>query len=197
MEKTRIAAILPRGKIFERVFSEGILPAACELGSEIERVDTEFSARGSLKPIFEMIERSSLVIADLTACNPNVMFLAGHAAGLGKTLICIAQHAENFPIADLDHPSIIYAGDPKFLKEELLPSLRGTSRRAAPAEENPRAKFLSTFGDLMQKHQQQHRGEILMENPTTFVLVDQDLDLALVQDLARRGRELGIRIKLM
>jgi hypothetical protein len=36
-----------------------------------------------------------------------------------------------------------------------------------------------------------------MENPTTFVLFDQNMDLALVQELARHAREKGFRLKLM
>lgn len=197
MEKSRIAAIVPKGKLFDKVFAEGLVLAARDMGTEIERISTEFSAPGSLASIWAVIERASSVIADVTGRNPNVMFLAGRAIGAGKQVIFLSQHGEDFPIGDTDFAPIIYASDLNYLRQEMAAYLSGTPRGNPPKDESPRAQFMRIFGEIMQKHQQEHRGEIVMENAATFVLVSQELDLALVQDLARRGRELGIRIKLM
>jgi chorismate synthase len=71
-----------------------------------------------------------------------------------------------------------------------------TPQYSAPAPD-ARRLFESKFGEILAAHHHQHRGSIELENETTFVLLNQDMDLALVQDLSRRARELGLRLKLM
>jgi chorismate synthase len=78
--------------------------------------------------------------------------------------------------------------------EQIATPASARSNGAAP---DPRRLFKSKFGDILSAHHHQHRGEIQMENETTFVLLNQDMDLALVQDLSRRAREIGFRLKLM
>jgi hypothetical protein len=124
------------------------------------------------------------------------MFLAGYAQGIGREIVFITQSGEDFPFDRARYVPVIYGSDPAFLKSELLAHFRG-GRKSEAKGGDAREQFLATFGDLLGKHQHEHRGEIYLENPTTYVLVNQDMDLPLVQDLARRGRELGIRIKLM
>ena len=196
MKWTRIVAILPMGKLFERIFAEGIQPATKEAGTECVRVEPEFSSPGRLGTICQSLESANLIIADITARNPHVMFLAGYAQGTGRQLLFITQHGEDFPFDRTRHSPIIYGSDLVFLKRELLAYLRGEPT-SETSEGTAREQFLATFGDLLEKHHHEHHGDVHLENPTTYVLVNQDMDLPLVQDLARRGRELGIRIKLM
>lgn len=197
MKRSRIAAILPVGKLFDRVFGEGIAPAAKEMGAECIRIEPEFSSPGRLGASCQNLESADLIIADITARNANVMFLAGYAQGIGREVLSLTQSGEDFPFDRSKHPPIIYGHDLAFLKAELLAYLRGDANAGAQTQGDARQQFLATFGDLLKKHQHEHHGEIHLENPTTYVLVNQDMDLALVQDLARRGRELGVRIKLM
>jgi hypothetical protein len=197
MKHVRIAAILPVGKLFDRIFAEGITTAAKEAGAQCVRVTPKFSPSGQLGAICQDIEAASLVIADITAQNPHVMFLAGYAQGIGRELLFLARHGENFPFNPARHAAIIYAGDTDFLKSELLAHLRGNPKAAGTTVPDAHKQFMETFGDLLKKHHHEHRGEIQLENPSTYVLLNQDMDLPLVQDLARRSRELGVRIKLM
>ena len=198
MKRKRIVTVLPVGKLFERIFSEGIRPAVEECGGECVRIEPEFSAAGRLGAICQSLEGADLVIADVTARNAHVMFLAGYAQGIGREILFISQSGEDFPFDRAKHVPIIYGSDAVFLKNELLGYFRdGKGEQSKAKASDAREQFLATFGDLLKRHQHEHRGEIYMENPTTYVLVNQDMDLALVQDLARRGRELGIRIKLM
>jgi hypothetical protein len=197
MKWTRIVALLPAGKLFDRIFAEGIKPAADQVNLSCRRLTPEFSESGQLGAICQELETSDLVIADVTARSPNVMFLAGYAQGIGREILLITQFAEDFPFDRAKHAPIIYGCDTSFLKNELLAYLRGEVKAVDQPSSNPREQFLATFGDLLKKHAHEHRGEIYLENPTTYVLVGQDMDLPLVQDLARRGRELGLRIKLM
>ena len=196
MKHGRIAAILPIGKLFDQIFARAIAPAAKEAGSKISRIGAEFSSPGALGQICQSLEAADLVLADITARNPHVMFLAGYALGIGRDVRYLVQHGEDFPFHKAS--PIVYASNLDFLKSELQKLLAGGESSAAEGHGgDAREQFLATFGDLLKKHQHEHRGEIYLENPTTFVLVGQDMDLALVQDLARRGREIGIRLKLM
>jgi hypothetical protein len=201
-EIKRVVAVQPVGKLFERVFNEGIAPACAQAGKQCARLEAEFSDENRFGSICGEIEKNDLVLMDITARNPNVMYLAGYAHGIGKRIVFLAQHGEDLPFDKAKHEVIVYSGNGEFLREELGRFLGGGGKPKAtewPRSESAgaREKFLSLFGDLMAAHQQEHRGEIQLENDKTFVLLNQDLDLALVQDLARRARELGLRIKLL
>ena len=76
MKHSRIAAILPVGKLFDRVFDEAIAPAAKEQGAECIRIEPEFSSSGRLGAACQCLESAGLIIADITARNAHVMFLA-------------------------------------------------------------------------------------------------------------------------
>ena len=193
----RIATILPSGKLFERVFSEGFATAKKELGPiEFVRITPDLSSETKLHQHFENIQSAAAVIADFTARNPNVMFLAGYARALKKRLTCITQHAEDFPFDQSERPPIIYGADLAFLRAELVAEYCGRSG-VPPSTEDPREMFHSIFGDLLKKHGYEHRGTIILEPPSTYTLLEQEMDLPLVQDIARRARELGLRVKLM
>lgn len=192
-----IATLLPAGKLFDRVYSEAILPAAAAAGKEVVRLDLDFTRESAREAILRNLQSAELTIADLTGRNPHVMYLVGLAHALGAKLLLIAQHLEDFPFDPHAHSPIAYAGDCHFLQAELIARLKGESRPAETGASDACEKFLATFGDILTKHGYEHRGGIEMENPTTFVLLNQDMDLALVQDLARKARELGMRLKLM
>jgi hypothetical protein len=191
MENSRIGVILPNGKPFERIFNEVF--ATAELGSVI-RIYNDL-ADPKLTATLNAIESCARIVADVTARNPHTMFLAGYARALKKPILYLTQHAEDFPFSD---DPIIYGSDAAFLKRELIARISGINTQ--PAKDNAtdaRAKFLSIFGDLLQKHGQEHHGPIEQNEANVFTLIDQNLDLALVQDIARRGRELNIRVRLM
>jgi len=199
-ESTSMVALLPEGKLFERVFSEGIAPAAAECSRSVVRLDSEFSTEEKLASICRALQTAGLVIADVTGKNPNVLFELGYARGARRKVLLIAQHLEDFPFDKRKNEVIAYAGDPAVLRRELIDFLRsGSTRKGSEPDgtESAREKFISIFRDILDKHGHEHRGEIQQENATTFVLMEQDMDLPLVQDLSRRARERGLRIKLM
>ena len=194
MEKRRIAVILPAGKLFDRTF-ETLAAAEQDVGPcEFIRVSTDLS-EPKLKSSISALKSANSIIADLTSRNPHIMFLLGYVRALGKPITYITQHAEDFPF-DQSTP-IVYGADPNFLRAELLAHLSGQHTTPDNKADDPRAKFLSIFGDLLQKHGHEHHGPIFQEDPKIFTLINQDMDLPLVQDIARRGWELGIRVKLM
>jgi hypothetical protein len=192
MENPRIAVILPAGKIFDRIFTEAI--AAAGLG-ELLRISTDL-ADPKLQAALATLDSCTTVIADVTARNPHAMFLAGYARALKKPILFITQSAEDFPFSGAP---IVYGANTEFLRTELAARLSAnrSDPTSTPGENDARAKFLSIFGDLLQKHRYEHRGPVEQNEPTVFTLIDQDMDLALVQEIARRARELNLRVRLM
>jgi hypothetical protein len=200
-EMKKVVALLPEGKLFEQVFAEGIAPALQESGWSATRLSTALSLPSNLDALAHAFGDAELAIADLSGNNPNVMYQVGYAYAKGVKVLFIAQHLEGFPFDKNKQPVIAYAGDRAFLKDELRAFLASgtvsTHEQSRAESSNAREKFALIFGDILSAHGYEHRGEIQLENPTTFVLLNQDMELALVQDLARRARELGIRLKLM
>jgi len=194
-----LAALLPEGKLFDLVYAEAIAPAASEANAAVVRLNLALSPESTRAALFDQVRNTDLLVVDLTGKNPNAMFAAGYAEGIQRKILFIVQHLEDFPLDRNAHHVIAYAGDRPFLRSELrsyFSTLAGTQQQAA-SPDGAHEKFLLTFGDILAKHGYKHRGDIQMENSSTFVLLNQDMDLALVQELARRARELGLRLKLM
>ena len=195
-----VAILIAGGKQFESAV-RAVEAAAAETGASVSKPEIEFSKDQRLGAACAAIEKADLVVAEISARNPNTMYLAGYAHGIGKPVLFTALHAEDFPFDRERHPTVIYSGSADFLRTELLAFLRGGKPAVSSSGEesgsDARGQFNSIFGEIMKAHSQEHSGPIEMENDKTFIMRDQDLDLALVQDLARKAREIGYRIKLM
>jgi hypothetical protein len=195
-----ICICLPAGRMFESVF-EAIAEVCHEQGLECRRASSEFSKQAQLEKMQADVASAEIVVADITAKNPNVLYQVGYAHALGKRVILLTQHAEDFPFSSSAHPVIVYAGNVMVLKSELSQRLWTPMEKPQehPADQgiDARARFDSIFGPLLREHGYEHRGSISMENESTFVLQNQEMELPLVQDLARRAKSLGIRLKLL
>lgn len=94
---------------------EGIIDAvimpALEKWYEIE-VAHRISTPGSItKQIIEAIYNSKLVIANLTNCNPNVMYELALRHGIGKPVIMIAEDGTRLPSDVMMQRTIFYRND--------------------------------------------------------------------------------------
>ncbi len=194
-----VVVLLPEGQRFDQLFTEALAPAAAEAHWTLTRPSCEFSRPGRLGELGAALESASLVVAEVTGRNPNVMYLAGYCHGTGRKVLLLASWLEDFCFDKSRHPVIGYAGDHAFLKAELARFLAtGSLSAAEPAPaSSARERFLELFGDILAAHHYEHRGGVELENPTTFILLEQEMGLALVQDLARKARDLGLRLKLM
>ena len=205
-----VAVCLPVGKLFDEAFAAAIDPACAAVGVRCERVHAEFSHASVLAEAHSRLAKSDLVLADITGRNPNLLYLAGFAHGRGKPLVLLSHHGENLPFDPGTARALIYAGNHAFLKRELEALLRGEwSEKPALVESasqapeilfepgSPWGKFTELFGDILREHGYPARGSLYLENESTFVLENQDMELALVQDLARRAKGHGIRLKLL
>ena len=194
-----VLTLLPEGRLFDFVYAEAIAPALGEANASSIRIPLDLKTEPARIAVSDAITKADLVLLDLTGKSPSAMYAAGLAAAGQRKTLFLLQHLEEFPFEPNAHKVIAYAGDRPFLKSELITYLSGNERAqpSSTAANSARDKFLSTFGDILEKHRYTHHGDITLENPTTFVLLNQDMELALVQDLARRARELGLRLKLM
>lgn len=111
---------------------EGIIDAvikpALEKDYEIE-VAHRISTPGSItKQIIEAIYNSKLVIANLTNCNPNVMYELALRHGIGKPVIMIAVEGTKLPSDVMMQRTIFYRNDALGVLE-LRDKLRETAAK--------------------------------------------------------------------
>jgi hypothetical protein len=111
---------------------EGIIDAvikpALEEWYEIE-VAHRISTPGSItKQIIEAIYNSKLVIANLTNCNPNVMYELALRHGIGKPVIMIAVEGTKLPSDIMMQRTIFYRNDALGVLE-LRDKLRNTAEK--------------------------------------------------------------------
>lgn len=95
--KAVIFAAMPFAGEYEDTWWIGILGAAEKVGAACKRVDLEEYVGNIMEKTEALIRSSAGVIADLSESKPNVLYEAGFARGVGKTLIPICST----PIKDL------------------------------------------------------------------------------------------------
>ena len=83
---------------FEALYTDFIRPVLEECGFAVERADDIENHQNILRDIIEAIDRSDLVIAELTGNNPNVLYELGLAHALKKPVIHLTQALEEVPI---------------------------------------------------------------------------------------------------
>jgi hypothetical protein len=120
----KVFVIMPFSQEFEDIYSLGIKETAQNLGVEAFRLDEEIFNEGMLERIYNNIEKSDFIIADLSNKNPNVFYELGYAHANKKICILLTQNADNIPF-DLQHKRhIVYNGSLKKLKQELEKNIK-------------------------------------------------------------------------
>lgn len=203
-----IAIALPAGDPFELVWLHGIKPALQEMAAIGTRLSPSLASPAQRIQAWQTIKGSDCLLADVSGNNPAMFYYLGVAEALNKPVILVARHAETV-VFQTNQPILPYADEPTMLRTQLISRLSQSETEPIPAPQptaavvqpelkTPEAaRFYHIFGDILQQHGHQKLGEIKCENETTFLLVDQDLELALVQDLSRRAKERGLRLKLL
>ena len=104
-----------------------IREAADAAGYRSERADALVGSGSIIDQIFESIAKSSLLIADLTGRNQNVMYELGLATAMGKTTIILSQDMEDVPFDVRDRRVLFYKptiDGARSLRQELERTLR-------------------------------------------------------------------------
>lgn len=130
--KKRMFVIMDFGKDFDDVWNGAIKRACKETKIAPLRVDAINMSSGITDDIEKYVEKSDIVIVDITGNNPNVMYEFGFALGKGKNPILICQKhwapKRPFDISDMRYLEYEYnwqgiedlnKGLKKFIEETL------------------------------------------------------------------------------
>ncbi|GGI14471.1 hypothetical protein GCM10007377_11100 [Galliscardovia ingluviei] len=117
---------------------EHIHGAAVDQGFECRRVDEICTPGSILQDIYDLIESSAIIIADLTGANPNVYYEVGLAHARGKDVILISSDRGSYPF-DISMQRIIryYSDDEgslKNLSENISKSIVSIRERKVPGK---------------------------------------------------------------
>ena len=204
-ERLQVAALLPLGNSYESIYENVIRKWVREMGGTLIRIAPEFSKADIREQSFAQIAGATLLIADVTARNPHVLYLLGYADALGKKSILLAQQGEDFPFDLRSRPIVIYGSALVMLGDELRKAwtsfhnftggVPAGGAASSPDLSEPQQQFLSIFGEILDQHGYAHKGRITRGEGNVFVIEEQEMPLVLVQDLARRARSTGYRLK--
>lgn len=117
----RIFLVTSQVRDFEDVF-QMVTQAAEYNGHSIVRIDHMFSVGNSTEQIQKEIQKSDLVIADISGRNANVMFELGFAISSNVPVLPISQRGESTPFEIQTFKTIIY--DRERLIDTLFRPLR-------------------------------------------------------------------------
>ena len=113
------------------VCDEAFVPAIVDAGLTPRRVDRHNQGDLLKSEVVEFIERSQIIVADLTNERPNCYLEVGYAMGLGKKanliLTARADHHWSSPDFDRDGPRVHFdleGYDILFWEDSKLPELR-------------------------------------------------------------------------
>ncbi|MCZ7454386.1 hypothetical protein [Rhizobium rhizogenes] len=101
IDPVQASAMMPFSGGFGAVY-EAIVGAAGAVGMRCNRADNIWEHHTIIQDVVSLIDRSRIVICDLTGRNPNVFYEAGISHTLGREVILITQHADDVPF-DLRH----------------------------------------------------------------------------------------------
>jgi hypothetical protein len=117
--KPFVFVLMPFEEKFADIYKFGIKGAADDAGAYAQRVDEQIFDEGMLDRIFNQINKADVIVADMTAKNPNVFYEVGYAHALDKVVLLITQSANDIPF-DLKHRQhTVYSGSINHLRSEL------------------------------------------------------------------------------
>jgi len=92
----------PFSEPFDTIYRDHIVTGIDAAGWTVERADDVYTEGPVMEHVWQRINESSFVIADLTGRNPNVMYEVGIAHTVGRPVMLITQTVEDIPF-DLRH----------------------------------------------------------------------------------------------
>lgn len=116
--KKRFAFVLmPFHEPFNKYYHSIIRPAILEAGIESIRADEIYRPSEIITDIYDYIKSSTVLIAELTGRNPNVLYELGYGHAIGKTAIMITQSIDDMPFDLRGFRCIVYdTTDPDWAK---------------------------------------------------------------------------------
>ena len=159
---------------------------------------TPVIALNTIPPIAlkESIQAADLILIDITSTNDLATYTLGLADAFNKRVILLAPIAEPLPAPFEKHRVIVHQWNFDHLKKLLAPSSAPAADEPQTNDDTPAGKFHQLFGDLLRTHGYVHRGPVEFDG-STFTVREQDMDFALVQEIAHRAKSLNLRVRLL
>jgi hypothetical protein len=98
--------MMPFGSWFDKYYQDIYAPAIRDAGFEPVRADELFSTGSVVEQIWEQIEKSAVLLADLTDKNANVFYELGLAHAARKPVVFTSRRVDDIPF-DLRHLRVI------------------------------------------------------------------------------------------
>lgn len=114
--------LMPFDRDFNKVYSEGIKPAIKKAKLQPKRADEIFTSSSIIQDIWQSINKSSILIADVTGRNPNVFYEVGLSHAIPKRLIIITQNKKDVPF-DIQHLRWIHYTNTQSGRKSLSPKI--------------------------------------------------------------------------
>ncbi len=92
-----VFVLMPFDEDFDDIFDELIRQPLETVGYEVRRADSLFNQQQILKDVVKGIADATLVIADVTGLNGNVLYELGLAHAMGKRTVMITQRLDELP----------------------------------------------------------------------------------------------------
>lgn len=134
--------MMPFSDEFDGYYEDIYKPAIEESNLYPIRADSLFRPSPIIRDIWEYINRSKILIADITGLNPNVMYELGLAHAIAKPVIIISDSIEKVPF-DLKTLRILIYDNKKPKWSDILKEKITQSVKEILAE--PEASILTTF----------------------------------------------------
>jgi hypothetical protein len=140
--------MMPFGEPFDEYYIEIYKSAIEESGFKPKRADSLFRPTPIIRDIWEYINYSKILIADITGLNPNVMYELGLAHAITKPVIIVSDSIENVPF-DLRYLRIlIYNSKKPNWAKDLKTKIKNSISEII---ESPTDSILSAFLDIKPK----------------------------------------------
>jgi hypothetical protein len=101
-KRTTCFVLMPFRPNFERLYKDHIKPTLEKVGYEVLKANDLYTTSPIIEDIWEQINKSKLIVADVTGKNANVFYELGIAHAIGKDTIIITQNDDDVPF-DLKH----------------------------------------------------------------------------------------------
>lgn len=103
----------PFAEPFNTIYSDHVCGALSAVDMSVERADEIFSTDVVIEDVWRGINRATLIVADVTTKNPNVLYEVGIAHTVGKPVVLLTQDMNDVPF-DLRHRRcIVYEYSPR------------------------------------------------------------------------------------
>ena len=138
-KQPRIFVIQPFGKEFEAVYAV-IREAVQSVGGVVFRADEIAQPGRIIEQVYEALQDSDVIIADVSFANPNVLYELGFAHAIRKPCILITQDIKQLPFDIATVRTVVYAETKsglRILQAKLHDALSAALEAPAQFSEKP------------------------------------------------------------